>query len=333
LTGAFAAADFQSVETLCGEGLRLDGGSTVLTWTYAAQVQNSFTVEFVVRPREPHSTDLESPDGTRGTTGQRYIFDATFVPAPDAGVGISLGTNGIAVYEHSAGYMPALLVINAQLSPLKWHHITLVYADQQPSIYIDGVFVKSGLQSVRRNSFAPVQLGGGAYGSFPGDIDEVSIYSEVLAPEQIRLRCEQMNLCSKTSHKVGMSEFRFLGTKQTDVFVTLHGVLSLGTEFSSWTPGTTLSTHGSIAQPKTPVIAALWSTYAFPCRHPYTDASTAVWWRKVTAGPELTFASTRVQDLYGQKAFVATEMLIVTYIGSAAPCNYFVQNYVQVALI
>lgn len=62
-------------------------------------------------------------------------------------MGISVGTNGVSIYEHAGGYMPPLLVWAGTLSG--WTHLAVVYRNRQPFLYINGALVQTGLQSTK----------------------------------------------------------------------------------------------------------------------------------------------------------------------------------------
>lgn len=49
----------------------------------------------------------------------------------DAGAGISMGTNGVAVFEHGSGYIPALASYPSRLGS-EFHIITVQYANRHP---------------------------------------------------------------------------------------------------------------------------------------------------------------------------------------------------------
>ena len=101
-----------------------------------------------------------------------------------AGAGVSVGTNGISVYELSNGYMPALLVYQAPISG--WTHIAVVYENRQPRLYVNGSPVRTGLTSPKPFVHAmPGGIGGRAGGFFQGQIDDVQIYDGVLPGEAI----------------------------------------------------------------------------------------------------------------------------------------------------
>jgi YD repeat-containing protein len=142
-------------------------------------IANNFTVSFWAYPRTTHQIDAEGTTGWDGTAGQRYAIEPRYHPDPDAGAGISVGTNGVSVYEHSYGYMPAVLVHQATLTG--WTHVTVVYQNKQPRLYLNGVLVRTGLTSPRANVRLNPNIGGMVYGYFDGRLDDVRIYSRALA--------------------------------------------------------------------------------------------------------------------------------------------------------
>jgi hypothetical protein len=62
-----------------------------------------------------------------------------------SGSGLDVGLNGVCVTEHSDGYFATPLVFAALIT--NWTHITVVYRDNQPSLYLNGKFVHTGLRS------------------------------------------------------------------------------------------------------------------------------------------------------------------------------------------
>jgi hypothetical protein len=62
-----------------------------------------------------------------------------------SGSGLDVGLNGVCVTEHSDGYFATPLVFAAPIT--NWTHITVVYRDNQPSLYLNAKFVHQGLRS------------------------------------------------------------------------------------------------------------------------------------------------------------------------------------------
>ena len=186
-TNIFAAASF------LGNGLNCDGNDRV-SWSYAeGRLKNTFSLEAMVKTSVNHEVEAESTSTTGGTAGQKYVFGANFYNAPDAGMGVSVGMNGISVYEHSGGYMPPIAVYSGSLGT-GWNHLIVTYTNKQPRIYLNGNLVRTGLASPRTNVYVTDSVCSDAapYGYFTGAVDEVNIYSTALSAAEVRGRCEAM---------------------------------------------------------------------------------------------------------------------------------------------
>jgi|GEM_PF-4025414 len=178
-----------------GNGLSCSGDDKVF-WGYTGgRPANTFTLEAMVQVSVPHDgTDAENTTGTGGISGQKYLFGANYYLAPDAGMGVSIGTNGISVYEHSGSYMPAIAVYNGTLAAATWHHIVVTYTNKTPRIYLNGNLVRTGLASPRTNVYISTSLclDDSNYGPFAGKVDEVNIYGSALSAPEILARCEML---------------------------------------------------------------------------------------------------------------------------------------------
>ncbi len=165
--------------------------SVPITYSTATAPMDNFTLEAWIQPTATHEIDAELTSGTSGTYGQRYLFGADQMGAVNGGMGVSAGTNGISVYEHGDNYMPALAVYSGTISSSQWTHIAVVYLDKRPSIYVNGVLVRTGLRSLRSHVYASHVVGGGSYGYFSGLVDEVAIYDKALTAADIQLHSQQ----------------------------------------------------------------------------------------------------------------------------------------------
>ncbi|PYJ61522.1 MAG: hypothetical protein DME24_06245, partial [Verrucomicrobia bacterium] len=146
-------------------------------------VTNTFTIELWVNPTATRAATPETVAGTFGVGLQRY---AVFPDHGDngygaghAGAGLSIGSNGISVFEHGANYLPSLLVYSNSISD--WTHVALVYVNRQPQLYVNGTLVRTGLTSTKTFVHASANLGGSAqaigYGNYQGQLDEVRIWN------------------------------------------------------------------------------------------------------------------------------------------------------------
>ncbi len=89
--------------------------------------------------------------------------------------------------------MPPLAVYSGSISTTQWTHMAVVYSNRQPRIYLNGVLVRTGLQSTKAHVYAPTQIGGGSYGYFPGTVDDVAIYDGALSAANILLHYQQIS--------------------------------------------------------------------------------------------------------------------------------------------
>ncbi|MBG9589847.1 glycosyltransferase [Cytobacillus firmus] len=142
-------------------------------------VRNNFTYELWIKPQNKIKLNNESNKGINGTFGQCYIIGPGHPGKGrenDAGAGISVGTNGISVYEHSHNYLPATLTHKMAIN--SWVHIAIVFENKTPSLYLNGNFVKKGLVSSKVNVFASGSIGGlNPYGFFAGLVNDLRIWN------------------------------------------------------------------------------------------------------------------------------------------------------------
>lgn len=171
-----------------GGALAFDGTNDILgvaANASVAEVRNTFTVAFWAYPLSTHQIDTENTTDAGGAAGQRYVYEPTYQPGTEAGAGVSVGTNGVSVYEHGYGYMPATLVHQAPVSG--WTHVAVVYENKQPKLYVNGVLVRTGLTSPRSAvAVQPQGVGGMAYGYFHGGLDDVRVYNRALSAAEIQ---------------------------------------------------------------------------------------------------------------------------------------------------
>ncbi len=177
--------------------LIFDGDGDRIYWTYTAP-ENNFTMEAWVKADKEISFYSEATSGIEGVFEHgphNYLFSAGHGGDHDAGAGVSVGTNGISVYEHGSGYMPPLAVFHADIGT-DWNHIVVTYTNKQPRIYLNGELVRTGLVSQRDNVFAPNTVGGDGYGWFKGVVDHVRIYDRVLTEEEVFQSYSRSGYCS-----------------------------------------------------------------------------------------------------------------------------------------
>lgn len=94
-------------------------------------VCDNFTISFWAKPE------------TFSAAGRGFVVIPAVVEGK-AAVGVSVGQNGVSVYERSKGNMP---VIKIDKNVEGWSHIAVSYKDNIPSLYINGEFTGKGNRS------------------------------------------------------------------------------------------------------------------------------------------------------------------------------------------
>ncbi|WP_394224062.1 glycosyltransferase [Priestia aryabhattai] len=171
--------------------LKFDGNDTITTQEKLFKnTQNTFTIEFWVKPESTREVDKESRKGISRTISQRFAITPVFGAIGDgnssrAGVGVSVGTNGVSVYEHTTDYLVATLVFETLIND--WTHIAVVYVNKNPYLYINGKIVKKGLVS-RKKIIVPSGIFGGVepYGFYIGSLSEIRIWNAARTEFQIQ---------------------------------------------------------------------------------------------------------------------------------------------------
>lgn len=148
-----------------------------------SEVTQTFTIEVWGKPTSSITTVSQQTSGVYGTSGQNYIAWPT-QKGSNRGAGISFGTNAIQVFEHGDGNLYAPLVQTGTYNG--WTHVVVVYSSGTPSLYVNGVFIKTGLTS-GQTKYSPTSFlsANGGYGPYDGGADEIAVYNYALTDTQI----------------------------------------------------------------------------------------------------------------------------------------------------
>ncbi len=211
--------------SLTTSAIQFDGINDVLTGTSTySGVTDNFTMECRVFPAGTIDVMLSPNKGNTNvssTNSQRFIIPPmqganTWGPG-HAGAGISVGTNGVVVFEHSAGYFTPILVCTTALSTTAWSHIAVVYESNQPKLYINGVHAATGLTSdyiVHPSS----NIGGANIDNknfyYQGLADEIRFWNVARTLSQIAAFKDQQ-ITGTAMYLVGNLRFDEFGSTQT----------------------------------------------------------------------------------------------------------------------
>ncbi len=147
---------------------------------------NTFTMLLWASPTAALTATPQANSGVTGLTGQRYaIFPrqgTSSYGANHTGAGISIGTNGVSVFEQAANELYSPLVYSGAITG--WTHIAVVYQGGQPQLYVNGVLKVTGVKSVF-NVHASADMGG-PYGFYSGGVDEFGVYNRALSATEIQ---------------------------------------------------------------------------------------------------------------------------------------------------
>ncbi|MGW8958143.1 LamG-like jellyroll fold domain-containing protein [Paenibacillus sp. NPDC055715] len=170
---------------LGGGYLSFAGKGIMLVQSHFHEAPNHFTYEFWVKPEAEIMLPLQNVTGTEGMQGQRYVIGAQNAgDVNQAGVGVSVGTNGIAVFEHTINHLPPVLVYPTEI--LDWVHIAIVYEEKTPYLYINGELRKIGFTSYKSIVYPCGVMGAlPPYGYYTGALDDLRIWKTALSKEQI----------------------------------------------------------------------------------------------------------------------------------------------------
>lgn len=201
---AFLLCNISVSQAQTANALNCDGVNDYVDPNHLISFSNNFTYEAWVRPTNTIVIDPQATAGISGINNQKFLIWPTWRNF-DGGFGISVGSNGVAVYEHGSNFIPALLSHSVAITG--WTHIAIVVTNKQPALYINGVFIKNGLTSTKTNLYGslgacnqyPGQvggIGGGTYGYYRGDVDELRVWNTVRTQAQIQANMNTEFNCS-----------------------------------------------------------------------------------------------------------------------------------------
>ena len=164
--------------------LAFDGSDDELSVDNAPEIVDNFTFGAWIRSDSTVPADAEATSGTPGLTGDRFAFWPSNKSA-SSGVGLSIGTDRIKVYEHGTNIIcPTSVYVTALGST--WHQVYVVCVNGTCTIYLDGVSVHTG-SDTGRTTYSPYYIGGfpGGYGWHDGEMDDVRCYNRAFSATEI----------------------------------------------------------------------------------------------------------------------------------------------------
>ncbi len=218
-------------------------------FTYPTISQN-FTMEIVAKPLlEKRGSGTSGypiwPLGhyiQNGQAGQTFVIppsNGNSLGAGHAGVGISLGTNGIGVYEGSTGYLQAPAVYNGAIPD--WSHITVVIENGKLKLYVNGALKTSAAASgyILHPSIGLAGFSTALSPAFAGYVSEVRVWNIARTSDQIRNNIN-VPLTGAETNLVSLYKFGSNTTNGNNQIITGSGSLASSivykTAGSNYTP-------------------------------------------------------------------------------------------------
>ncbi|MCE2929485.1 MAG: DUF2341 domain-containing protein, partial [Candidatus Caenarcaniphilales bacterium] len=162
-----------------GNSVNFDGSDDYTNSIYqfngsTISVFSNFNLSMWAKPNATRPTTAEANSGTTGTSGQRYAITASHGQNSNTGgTGISIGTSGISVFHHKAGYMPSPLVYDTTISG--WNHVSINTIANANVLYVNSNLVRTGLTTTLRQFPGAGIAGPPGYGYYSGEIDEIRV--------------------------------------------------------------------------------------------------------------------------------------------------------------
>ena len=147
----------------------------------------TFSYAVWAAPKAEIDLPAEATEGISGLNQQR---NDAMAPPPghqllgegNACSGLSIGRNGVVVYEHSAFYFAPVLVHATPISD--WTHVAVIYQDGVPTLYLNGKQARQGKKGPCL-VHSPVRFAAATQSTFLGQLGVFSEFAEALNPEKI----------------------------------------------------------------------------------------------------------------------------------------------------
>ncbi|UPL50202.1 RHS repeat-associated core domain-containing protein [Hymenobacter sublimis] len=151
----------------------------------APATANTFTMEAWVYPTATHNDAVDQTNQYAGFAANHrsaiHVGSAAWYPAGHAAVELSIGTNGVVVYELGSNWYPAVLVWKGAITG--WTHVAVTFTNKVPTLFVNGIQVATGTPWTQIDYVHPsVNLGGGTY---KGLLDEFRVYDSVKDAQSI----------------------------------------------------------------------------------------------------------------------------------------------------
>jgi hypothetical protein len=179
---------------------------------------DSFTLLLRAKPAAEIELPAAADEGITRTGGQNFavitrqgelMFGAGHVNA-----GVSVGRNGVAVWEHGARYLAPRIVARQPIA--EGVHVAVVYRDRQPTLYVNGQ--PAGTAAASAFTVHP-----GCPGPFRGEVAGIELVATALGPEEIAARAAS-SAAAKPRRELWIENGTLIEETEQPVAMTLDDV-------------------------------------------------------------------------------------------------------------
>ncbi len=191
------------------------------------EIVNNFTVSFWAKPELDIMISTDA--WYEGVKNPWTDFYAIY---PNAGEklfgknhavsGVTVGRNGVAIWENANG-IPKFNTA-APVAIAGWSHITIVYENAIPSIYVNGNFIKRGDKNFEfihpQQTNISIEEGASFYN---GDMQTPVIINKALSPTEINSLAKELPAYAAVNNAVTFNKIKNADKKNGDVLIWQNG--------------------------------------------------------------------------------------------------------------
>jgi hypothetical protein len=149
---------------------------------------NTFSMAAWVRPEMGIGLPKQQANGVANNYERNELVtpthgDSAFPGGGNVVAGLSVGTNGLVVYEHGANHYAPVLVYSGPF--MDWTHFAVVYQDGTPRLFVNGEPVATGVKS-GLNVYSGVAVEPSGSGAFRGGQNALQNVSSALGAAELK---------------------------------------------------------------------------------------------------------------------------------------------------
>lgn len=180
--------------------VRTDGTKRIDSSLLTNLAVDNFSFFALCLPTASYSFATQATSGVGAVSGNRALFHGPSIASPDAGVGFTVATNGIAAFEHSANYAPYISA--AQSTTTDFAIIDWSSTNKQITIRKNAITINTGLTSARSTTVLRLSRlfqAETGWGGFAGDL------AEVIAVAGVVTTADRQRIEGYLAHKWGLT--------------------------------------------------------------------------------------------------------------------------------